>query len=135
LPAYLRSLTVQKRLVKATWQRTNTTFALCHSHLPSVHINNKPIFNSDTVKYFGLTYNKRLTWAKYIHTIKLKLNQRLTQTHSRKILKTKIHIYNLILKPIWLYSIQIWGTAKISNTEKIQVSQSNVHSLIINAPH
>jgi len=118
----------------------HTTFALRHRQPPAVHINGKPIPNSDTAKYLGLTFDKRLTWAKHIHTTKLKLNQRLYSLRpilgkfSKLSLKTKIHIYNLLLKPIWLYGIQLWGTAKISNTKKIQVFQSKILRLITNAP-
>jgi len=118
----------------------HTTFALRHRQPPPVHINSKPIPNSDTAKYLGLTFDKRLTWAKHIHTTKLKLNQRLYSLRpilgkfSKLSIKTKIHIYNLLLKPIWLYGIQIWGTAKISNTKKIQVFQSKILRLITNAP-
>ena len=118
----------------------HTTLALRHRQPPLVHINNKPIPCCDTAKYLGVTFDKRLTWAKHIPTTKLKLNQQLYSLRpilgkfSKLSLKTKIHIYNLLLKPIWLYGIQVWGTAKISNTRKIQVFQSKILRLITNAP-
>lgn len=95
------------------------TFALRHSQPPPVHINNKPIPNSDTAKYVGLIFDKRLIWAKHIYITKLKLNHRLYSIRhilgkcSKLSLKTKIHIYNLLLKLIWLYGVQLRGTAKI----------------------
>jgi len=55
----------------------HTTFALHHRQPLSVHINNKSIPKSDIAKHLRLTFNKRLTWAKHIHTTKLKLNQHL----------------------------------------------------------
>ena len=106
---------------------------------PSVHINNKPIPNSDAAKYLGLIFDKRLTWAKRIRKIKIKLNKRLYSLRpilgkfSKLSLKTKIHIYNLLLKSIWLYRIQVWDTAKKSNIQKIQVFQSKILRLIVNA--
>jgi hypothetical protein len=118
----------------------HTTFVLRHRQPPPVHINGKPIPNSDTAKYLSLTFDKRLTWAKHIHTTKLKLNQRIYSLKpilgkfSKLSLKTKIHIYNLLLKPIWLYGIQFWGMAKISNTKKIRVFQSKILRLITNSP-
>lgn len=42
--------------------------------------------------------------------------------------------YNLLLKPIWTYDIQFWGSAKKSNANKIQIFQSKVLRLITNAP-
>jgi len=82
------------------------TFALRHGQPPPVYLNNEPIPKSDIVKYLGLTFDKRLTWAKHIHLIQLKLNKRLyllrpiPGKYSKISLKTKIHIYDLLLKPI-----------------------------------
>jgi hypothetical protein len=46
----------------------------------------------------------------------------------------KLLIYKAILKPVWLYRCQVWGTASISNTERIQRFQSKVLRIIVNAP-
>jgi hypothetical protein len=46
----------------------------------------------------------------------------------------KLLIYKAILKPVWLYGCQLWGTASISNTEKIERFQSKVLRIIVNAP-
>jgi len=43
-------------------------------------------------------------------------------------------IYNLFLNLIWNYDIQLWDSAKKSNTNKIQIFQSKVLQLITNAP-
>ncbi|VVC38378.1 Reverse transcriptase domain [Cinara cedri] len=59
---------------------------------PPVHINSKPIPNFDTAKYLGLTFDKRLTWAKQIHTTKLKLNQRLYSLSILASAHTDLHI-------------------------------------------
>ena len=49
-------------------------------------------------------------------------------------LKTKVILYKSILKPIWLYGCQIWGTASESNLSKIQRAQSKILRGISNAP-
>jgi len=49
-------------------------------------------------------------------------------------LKSKINLYKLLIKPIWTYGIQLWGAAKKTNINKIQVVQSKTLRLITNAP-
>jgi len=39
-----------------------------------------------------------------------------------------------LLKPLWTYGLQLWGTAKVSNTEKFQKFQNIAHWKITNAP-
>jgi hypothetical protein len=73
---------------------------------------------------------------------KLSLNRRLSILRriigkaSNLNLKSKINLYNLLLKPIWTYRIQLWEAAKKkkTNINKIQVFQSKTLRLITNAP-
>jgi hypothetical protein len=46
----------------------------------------------------------------------------------------KLLIYKVILKPVWLYGCQLWGTASISNIERTERFQSKVLRIIVNAP-
>jgi hypothetical protein len=46
----------------------------------------------------------------------------------------KLHIYKTILKPIWTYGIQLWGTAFISNIEILEDFQSKALRMIVDAP-
>jgi hypothetical protein len=46
----------------------------------------------------------------------------------------KFLLYKAILKPIWTYGIQIWGTASISNIEILVRFQSKTLRMIVNAP-
>jgi len=39
-----------------------------------------------------------------------------------------------LLKPIWTYGIQLWGSAKKSNTNKIQIFQNQALRRLSNAP-
>lgn len=47
---------------------------------------------------------------------------------------SKILLYKAIIKPIWTYGIQFWGTASNSNIEIIQRFQSKMLRIITNAP-
>jgi hypothetical protein len=46
----------------------------------------------------------------------------------------KLLIYKAILKPIWTYDIQLWGTIVNSNIKILECFQSKVLRLIVDAP-
>jgi hypothetical protein len=43
-------------------------------------------------------------------------------------------LYKTILKPIWTYGIQLWGTASTSNIKILERFQSKTLSMIVDAP-
>jgi len=43
-------------------------------------------------------------------------------------------LYKAILKPKWIYGVQLWGTACNSNIEIIQRFQKKYLRIIVNAP-
>jgi hypothetical protein len=45
----------------------------------------------------------------------------------------KLLLYKTILKPIWTYGIQLWGTASTSNIEILERLQSKVLRMIVDA--
>jgi hypothetical protein len=46
----------------------------------------------------------------------------------------KLLIYKVIIKPIWTYGIQLWGTTSNSNIEILERFQSKVLRLRVDAP-
>jgi hypothetical protein len=46
----------------------------------------------------------------------------------------KLLVYKVILKPIWTYGIQLWGSAFISNIEILERFQGKVLRMITDAP-
>jgi hypothetical protein len=46
----------------------------------------------------------------------------------------KMLFYETILKSIWTYGIQLWGTASTSNIEILERFQSEVLRMIVDAP-
>jgi hypothetical protein len=46
----------------------------------------------------------------------------------------RILIYKVILKPIWIYGFQLWGTTSNSNITILERFQSKVLRLIVDAP-
>jgi hypothetical protein len=49
-------------------------------------------------------------------------------------LSNKLPLYNTILKPIWTYGIQFWGTASTSNIEILERFQSKALRMTVDAP-
>jgi hypothetical protein len=84
--------------------------------------------------------DKRLTWRKHIFTKRkqrgLKFRQMywLLGRHSRLSLDNKLLLYKTILKPVWTYGIELWGTASNSNIEILQRFQNTVLRVLVNAP-
>ena len=118
----------------------HTTFTLRSVPCPRVTLYGTQITSSSKVKYLGLTFDQRLTWASHIKSKRLTLNNRLrmlkTLLHNNKhsSLNVKLLIYKSLLKPVWLYGIQLWGNAKKSNLNKIQTFQNIALRKLSNAP-
>jgi hypothetical protein len=107
---------------------------------PPVKINDVQLPQSDEVKYLRLHLDRRLTWHKHIFTKRKQLGLTLTKMHwllgrkSQLFTANKLLLYKTILKPIWIYSIQLWGTASTCNIEILERFQSKVLRMIVDAP-
>lgn len=91
-------------------------------------------FQSQLVKYSGLTFDRRLTSALHIRTKKLVLNEwiRLIKTLiSNKY--TKLLIYKSLIQPMWTCGLQLWGNANKSNMNEIQTVKNKILRTITNA--
>ena len=117
------------------------TFTLRRRSCPTILFNSIPLPYSDTVRYLGFLLDKRLTWNPHTRLKRQELNQRYGQLYrllsrtSHLSIENKLLIYKTILKPIWTYGLELWGTAKHSNIKRIQSFQSKVLRTIVNAPY
>lgn len=118
----------------------HVTFTLRRQNCPSISINNVSIPEHNHVKYLGIHLDRRLTWSNHIGSkitqIKLKSLQLywLTGPNSSLELEYKLLLYKSMIKPIWSYGIQLWGTACATNIQKLQRRQSKLLRLIVGAP-
>lgn len=116
------------------------TFTLRRETCPEVKLNNICIPQSDHVRYLGIYLDRRLTWTKHIFTKRKALGQQLRKMYwllerkSQLSLNNKLLLYKCILKPIWTYGIQLWGTASKSNLGILQRFQSKILRIITKAP-
>lgn len=116
------------------------TFTLRHGTCPAVKLNGVQIPQCDEVRYLGIYLDRRLTWKKHIFTKRKALGIQLRKLHwlmdrkSKLSMTNKLLLYKCLLKPMWSYGAELWGTAANSNLEIIQRFQSKTLRMIVNAP-
>lgn len=115
------------------------TFTTRKDTCPIVTINKQPVSQADDAKYLGIYLDRRLTWKKHIFTKCKQLGHQLSKMYwliggtSQLSMNSKLLLYKSILKPIWTYGIQLWGTAANSNIEILQRFQSKMLRIITKA--
>jgi hypothetical protein len=114
----------------------HVTFTTRTGQCPPVHKNNEQLPSADHVKYLGLHLDSNLTWRQHIFTKRKQLTKMdwLLGRRSRFSLSNKLLLYKSILKPIWTYGIQLWGTPSTSNIEILERFQSKALRLLVDAP-
>ena len=118
----------------------HVTFSLRKETCPPLKLNNVTIPQSDTVTYLGIHLDRRLTWRSHINAKRLQMQLKSSELHwligphSKLSLDNKVILYKSILKPIWLYGIQLYGYACNTNIEIIQRAQSKILRTITGAP-
>lgn len=123
-----------------TRKSVHVTFTLRKNECSPVYLNGNAIPKSNNVKYLGLHLDRRLTWKEHIKKKREQLNLKTRKMYwllgpkSGLNLNNKVLLYKTILKPIWTYGIQLWGTTSNSNIEILQRYQSKTLRLLTNAP-
>ena len=132
---------LRKWRIKANETKSvHVTFTLKRETCPQVYINRKPLPQVECVRYLGLHLDRRLTWRPHIFNKRKQLGLKLTKLlwllgrNSKLSLENKLCIYKVILKPIWTYGIQLWGSAAKTNIDILQRFQSKVLRMIVEAP-
>ena len=134
-------LWLQKWRIQVNEQKSvQVTFTLRKETCPAVTMNNVSFPQANEVKYLGIYLDRRLTWRRHIWSKRKQLNIELSKLYwllghkSKLSLDNKVLVYKSILKPVWTYGIQLWGTASISNIEILQRFQSKVLRTISESP-
>lgn len=118
----------------------HVTFTLRTGNCPPVTLNNVNIPQSDDVTYLGMHLDRRLTWRRHIEAKRLQMKLKACDLHwlinhqSKLSLDCKVTLYKSVLKPIWTYGLQLYGTASNSNIELIQRAQSKILRTMTGAP-
>ncbi len=118
----------------------HVTFSLRRGDCPPITLNNVIIPHSDNVTYLGIHLDRRLTWRRHIEAKRLQMKLKtsnlhwLINAHSKLSLDCKVTLYKSIIKPIWTYGIQLYGSASSSNIDIIQRVQSKILRTMTGAP-
>ncbi|CAG9783481.1 unnamed protein product [Diatraea saccharalis] len=132
---------LKKWRIKASSSKSvHVTFTLRKEDCPPVKLEGKILPHQDTVKYLGMHLDRRLTWKNHLLKKRDQINIRyrnlqwLLGRHSVLSIDNKLLIYKVVLKPIWTYGIQLWGSACNSSIEIIQRAQNSILRNLSNAP-
>ena len=128
------------RIVINVEKSAQITFTLRRGVCPPVTLNGLTMPVKETVKYLGVHLDRRLTWKPHIKAKQTQLKAKTKKMYwllgprSQLSLENKIRIYKAILKPVWTYAVQLWGTACDSNIQILQRYQSMTLRTITGAP-
>jgi len=133
-------LWLKKLCIKANEMKSvQVTFTLRKNMCSPVHLNNKQLTQTDDVKYLGIRLDQKLTCHKHISTRSKQLGLKLCKLYCiigqklQLFLENKLLLYTAILKPIWTYGVQLWGSASKSSIEILERFQSKVLRIITDA--
>ena len=95
---------------------------------------------NDSVKYLSIHLDRRLTWKKHIKTKRDEINIRfrnmywLMVRNSKLSVDNKLLIYKMVLKHVWLYGIQLFGSACNSSITIMQRLQNGILRTLSDVP-
>lgn len=118
----------------------HVTFTTRKETCPAVLFNGQRVPQPEVAKYLGMYFDRRLNWKTHIFTKRKQLGLKLRKLfwllnrNSELTMENKLLLYKTILKPVWTYGIQLWGTAANSNIEILQRFQSKVLRMIADVP-
>ena len=118
----------------------HTNFTYKRIEYIPVNINKQKVPYANTAKYLGMTLDTKLRWKAHVKKKREELGIRYKKMYwllgrkSKLSLHNKLLLYNQVLKPVWTYSIQLWGCTSHSNRDIIQRFQNEVLRSIADAP-
>jgi hypothetical protein len=116
------------------------TFTNRKETCPPVSLNGHNLKQVECVKYLGMHLDRKLTWHRHITAKRKQLGLTYAKLYwmmgrkSQLTTYNKLLVYKTILKPIWTYGIEMWGTTSNSNIEILRRFQTKVLRAIVNAP-
>ena len=128
------------RIRVSAGKSAHITFTLRRGDCPPVKLAGDVMPQKSTAKYLGILIDRRLTWHEHIKTKRDQANRKLRDIHwligrqSSLSLENKLLIYKCILKPVWTYGIELWGSASHSNVEILQRFQNKALKMLCGAP-
>lgn len=118
----------------------HTNFTNRKIKIQKIYINEQEVPYSNTAKYLGMTLDAKLKWKEHVKKKKEELNIKFRKMYwllgrnSQLTVENKLLLYKQVLRPVWIYGIQLWGCTKKSNIQMIQTFQNKVLRSITDAP-
>lgn len=135
------SIWLNKWRIKASANKSvHVTFTLRRGDCPPVTLDNHALAHNESVRYLGMHLDRRLTWKMHIKCKRDELNLRyknlywLMGRNSKLSVDNKLLIYKSILRPSWMYGVQLWGSASDSNVNILQRLQNVILRSITGVP-
>ena len=106
----------------------------------SVTLFGEPINWVDTVRYLGVTLDKRLTWSPHIEQVSRRTAQRmgllgpLLNRRSDLSIRNGVLLYKQLIRPLMDYACPAWRSAARTHVRRLQVLQSKCLRLVTGAP-
>lgn len=105
-----------------------------------IKVNNTNINWSNTIRYLGLDFDKKMTWEINLNNRIKKANTQfrilypLFAKNSKINLMTKVNLYKIMVRPILTFGAPTWCTMTRTRHKKLQVAQNKILRTIVNAP-
>lgn len=128
------------RIKPSATKSVQVTFTLRKGNCPPVKLGDYYLPHTDIVRYLGLHLDRRLTWQTHIKKkrdqmiLKFRNLSWIMGRNSTLSMDNRLLIYKAILKPIWMYGVQLWGCASDSNISTLQRAQNMMLKSISNVP-
>jgi len=117
----------------------NFTYKKIQDH-PRLSMHDVVVPYHNSAKYLGMNLDAKVKWNEHTKIKKTELGIRYRQLYwlmgrnSKVSIYNKMLLYNQVLKPIWVYGIQLWGCAAQCHIDSIQRFQNKVLRNAVNAP-
>ncbi|KAL1446827.1 hypothetical protein WDU94_000575, partial [Cyamophila willieti] len=129
-------------IVMNTQKTVCKTFSLKREkQIRPIAINNKSIpWSTDSVRWLGVWFDKRLTWGDHVKKRVSQAYKRLQALFPLLNRKSKINmrsslvIYKTILKPVLTYGAPVWLPTAYCHLKKFEIFQNKVLRIITKAP-
>jgi hypothetical protein len=105
-----------------------------------IFINDSNVPYANTAKYLGMILDAKLRWKEHSKNQRDELNNKFRKIYwllgrnSELSVHNKLALYKQVIRPVWIYGIQLWGCASDSNIEVIQRYQNKMLICTVNAP-
>ena len=104
----------------------------------SLEINEHLLERSESIKYLGVKINQTLSWIEHIHSISMKVRQRLGVLRRNKHL-LPLHVcltyYSSLFLPLVDYTDLVWGDKNnVAFTDHLQDLQNNSARVLLDLP-